>query len=136
MQNPLEYLNLKKKNNNKMPFSHVSLIMLAKERVFLHVRSRFLNLSIKFIKIRTRNTTHQPCLIHSINQILKLLMFFHPPSGKIFVTSNLLPNNNVFWPIENYRHVETDFQICTSTVQEPAQNAPVILLIILLSSFP
>lgn len=113
-----------KKKNSKIPFSHTSLIMLAKEYVFLHVQSRFLNLSIKFIRIRTRNTTHQPHLIHSTNQILKLPMFFHPPHpGKVFVTSNLVPNNDVSWPIENYQHLETDFQICTYTVQEPAQNA-------------
>lgn len=97
--------------------------------LFLLVQSRFLNLSIKLIKVRTRNTPQQSCLIYSTIQILKLLMFFHDPSDKVFFIFNLFPNNKISCPKENYQNLQTNFQILTSALQESAQDTPDILLI-------
>lgn len=121
-----KYLNLLKKKRKKCLFlTHLS----SRICLFLLVQSRFFSLSIKLIKIRTRNTPHQPCLMHLTILILKLPMFFHDPPGKVLFTSNLFPNNKISCPKENYQHLQTYFQILTSAVQESAHDAPAILLI-------
>lgn len=120
------YITKKKKKRKKCLFlTHLSSCIC----LFLLVQSRFFSLSIKLIKIRTRNTPHQPCLMHLTILILKLPMFFHDPPGKVLFTSNLFPNNKISHAKENFQHLQTYFQILTSAIQESAHDAPAILLI-------